>query len=73
LSRPAVFFDNPGGTQIAQPAIDRMLAYLTNHNANHEGVFATSVESDAILAEAHQAVADFINAARQRRLSSALT
>lgn len=68
LSRPAVFFDNPGGTQIAQPAIDRMLAYLTNHNANHEGVFATSVESDAILAEAHQAVADFIHASRPEEI-----
>jgi cysteine desulfurase family protein (TIGR01976 family) len=68
LSRPTVFFDNPGGTQIAQPAIDRMLDYLTNHNANHEGVFATSVESDAILAEAHQAVADFINASRAEEI-----
>ena len=68
LSRPAVFFDNPGGTQIARQAIDRMLAYLTNHNANHEGAFATSVESDALLAEAHQAMADFINASRAEEI-----
>jgi cysteine desulfurase family protein (TIGR01976 family) len=59
---PAIFFDNPGGTQIAQPAIDRINAYLLNDNANHEGAFPTSQRSDAILAEAHAAVADFFNA-----------
>ena len=36
LPSPAIFFDNPGGTQIAQPSLDRMTAYLTQHNANHE-------------------------------------
>ena len=63
LHRPAIFLDNPGGTQIAQSSLDRMLAYLTNHNANHDGAFATSRESDAILDEARRAVADFLNAA----------
>jgi len=62
LRRPAIFLDNPGGTQIAQASLDRMLAYLTQHNANHEGVFATSRESDAVLEEAHRAMADFLNA-----------
>ena len=63
LDRPLIFFDNPGGTQIAKPALDRMTRYLLECNANHEGVFATSVASDAILAQAHQAMADFYNAA----------
>jgi cysteine desulfurase family protein (TIGR01976 family) len=63
LSRPAIFFDNPGGTQIARQSLDRIQRYLLECNANHEGVFATSVESDAILAEAHAAMADFLNAA----------
>ena len=63
LHRPAIFLDNPGGTQIAQSSLDRMLAYLSNHNANHDGAFATSRESDAILDEARYAVADFLNAA----------
>ena len=30
------------------------------HNANHEGVFATSIESDELLDRAHQAAADFV-------------
>ena len=62
LKRPAIFFDNPGGTQIAQPSIDRINRYLIESNANHEGVFATSIESDAVLEEAHRAMADFYNA-----------
>ena len=35
LRHPVIFFDNPGGTQVAQPVIDRMNAYLVEHNANH--------------------------------------
>lgn len=62
LKRPAIFFDNPGGTQIAQPSIDRINRYLIESNANHEGVFATSIASDAVLDEAHRAMADFYNA-----------
>lgn len=62
LARPAVFFDNPGGTQIAKPSIDRITKYLIGSNANHEGAFETSIASDAVLDEAHQAMADFYNA-----------
>ncbi len=63
LNRPAIFFDNPGGTQIARASLDRITHYLTECNANHEGAFATSIASDAILEEAHRAMADFYNAA----------
>jgi selenocysteine lyase/cysteine desulfurase len=42
LDRPAVFFDNPGGTQIARPSLDRINKYLIENNANHEGAFETS-------------------------------
>ncbi len=68
LHRPAIFFDNPGGTQIAKPALDRMVDYLIQHNANHGGAFATSQESDATLEETRQAVADFINALRPEEI-----
>ena len=63
LNRPAIFFDNPGGTQIAKQSLDRINKYLLECNANHEGAFATSIASDAILDEAHRAMADFYNAA----------
>jgi len=61
--RTVVFLDNPGGTQVPQPVIDAMTDYMVHSNANHGGAFATSERSDAILHEAHAAVADLLNAA----------
>jgi cysteine desulfurase family protein (TIGR01976 family) len=63
LNREAIFFDNPGGTQIAKQSLDRINKYLIESNANHEGAFATSIASDAVLDEAHRGMADFYNAA----------
>jgi len=62
LNKQAIFFDNPGGTQIAKPALERMISYLTETNANHDGAFSTSIASDAIIDATRQAVADFFNA-----------
>ena len=62
LNREVIFFDNPGGTQIAKQSLHRINQYLIESNANHEGAFATSIASDAILDEAHRAMADFYNA-----------
>ena len=61
--QPAVFLDNPGGTQAPQGVIDAMSRYLVDSNANHGGAFATSQRSDAILDDAHAAMADLLNAA----------
>ncbi len=61
--RPVIFFDNPGGTQAPQTVIDAMTHYLLHDNANHGGAFATSQRSDAMLHEAHQAMADMLGAA----------
>jgi cysteine desulfurase family protein (TIGR01976 family) len=68
LQRPAIFFDNPGGTQVAQPVLDRMNTYLVDHNANHGGAFPTSRASDSVLDEAHAAMADFFNAYRPEEI-----
>ncbi len=61
--QPVVFLDNPGGTQVPQPVIDAMARYLVHSNANHGGAFATSERSDALLHEAHAAMAEMLNAA----------
>jgi len=61
--RPVVFFDNPGGTQVPQMVIDAVSGYLLHDNANHDGAFATSRRSDAMLDEAHRALADMLGAA----------
>ncbi|NOZ29544.1 MAG: cysteine desulfurase-like protein [Chloroflexi bacterium] len=60
--RPAVYFDNPGGTQVPQCVIDAMTHYLRQANANVHGAFLTSQRTDEILADAHQAMADMLNA-----------
>jgi cysteine desulfurase family protein (TIGR01976 family) len=62
LNRNAIFLDNPGGTQIAKQSLERISKYLLECNSNHGGAFATSIASDAVLDEAHQAMADFYNA-----------
>jgi len=64
LDRPAIFLDNPAGTQIAKPSLDRINRYLLEQNANHGGLFETSHKSDAVLHEAHVAMSDFLNASR---------
>jgi cysteine desulfurase family protein (TIGR01976 family) len=58
-----MFFDGPGGTQTPQRVIEAVSHYLAHTNANHEGRFATSRESDAMLHEAHCAMADLVGAA----------
>ncbi|HLJ97599.1 MAG TPA: cysteine desulfurase-like protein [Gemmataceae bacterium] len=60
--RIPIFLDGPGGTQVPQRVVDAMVHYLTTCNANHGGAFATSQESDRIVASAHEAMADLLNA-----------
>lgn len=60
--RQAVFFDGPAGTQVPQCVIEAISSYLVHCNANSHGHFATSLESDAGLESAHQAVADLLGA-----------
>jgi cysteine desulfurase family protein (TIGR01976 family) len=57
---PAVFLDGPGGTQVPQAVIDAISAYLRRSNANTDGAFATSQRTDAMLAGARIAMADFL-------------
>jgi len=68
LDRPAIFLDNPAGTQISKPSLDRINRYFLENNANHEGMFETSRRSDEILHEAHAAMADFLNASRPEEI-----
>jgi len=69
LQREAIFFDNPGGTQVAQGVLDRMRGYLLESNANRGGAFATARASDAVLEEARAACADFLNAGRPEEIA----
>ncbi|HVO39603.1 MAG TPA: cysteine desulfurase-like protein [Spirochaetia bacterium] len=69
LESGVIHFDNPGGTQIAREALERMRDYLVNRNANHGGAFRSSRESDAMVVEARRALADLFSAARPEEIS----
>ncbi len=55
--RPIAYFDGPGGTQVPSRVIDAVRGYYETSNANAHGFFATSVETDAVIAEARAALA----------------
>jgi cysteine desulfurase family protein (TIGR01976 family) len=57
------YFDGPGGTQVPREVVDAMSGYLYHHNANTHWNYPTSAETDAALAGAREAFADFFNAA----------
>ena len=57
-----VYFDNPGGTQVASQVIDAMVAYFRAANANTGGAFLTSHRTDEVIANARRAMADFLHA-----------
>ncbi len=58
---PVAYFDGPGGTQVPRSVVEAMNDYLFNHNANTHWEYATSRETDEIIANSRQALADFLN------------
>ncbi len=58
--RTVAFFDGPGGTQVPRSVVHAMSDYLLHHNANCHWAFPTSVETDAALLSAREALADFM-------------
>jgi cysteine desulfurase family protein (TIGR01976 family) len=67
--RPAIFFDGPAGSQTPRRVAEAVSDYLLHRNANGGGPFATSQASDAMLADAHRAVADFVGAESAEEIS----
>jgi cysteine desulfurase family protein (TIGR01976 family) len=60
---PVAYFDGPGGTQVPRQVVEAMSDYLYHHNANTHWAYPTSAETDALLADARQTLADFFNCA----------
>jgi len=59
---PVAYFDGPGGTQVPRPVVNAMADYLYHHNANTHWPYPTSEETDALIADARSALADFLGA-----------
>ena len=57
---PVAYFDGPGGTQVPKSVVEAVSDYLYHHNANTHWNYPTSAETDAILIQARQALADFV-------------
>jgi cysteine desulfurase family protein (TIGR01976 family) len=58
---PVAYFDGPGGTQVPRSVVDAMTDYLFNHNANTHWRYPTSAETDQLLSDSRQTMADFVN------------
>lgn len=59
--KPLIFFDGPGGTQMAGSAAEATMSYISDGMANLHGTFPTSIRTDDMIAEARGAVADLLN------------
>src|SRR3954451_16342107 len=57
------YFDGPGGTQVPRAVADAITDYLFHHNANTRWAYPTSEETDAIVLQARETLADFLGAA----------
>ena len=66
---PLAFLDGPAGTQVPGAVIEAIAGYYRTCNANTHGQFATSRESDAMIAAARETVATFLGAPSGRTIS----
>jgi len=57
----AAFLDGPAGTQVPRQVMDAVQNYFLKSNANTCGAFATSRSTDAVIASAREAMADFFH------------
>ncbi len=58
---PAAFLDGPGGTQVPNRVVEKVNNYMYYTNANCDGEFKTSRDSDAAVLNARAVYADFFN------------
>jgi cysteine desulfurase family protein (TIGR01976 family) len=59
--RPVAYFDGPGGTQVPRVVAEAMADYLFRHNANTHWKYPSSIETDAALEGAREAMAELVN------------
>lgn len=60
--RQVVFLDGPAGSQLPTECTQAITRYIETANANHGGAFGTSRDTDALVADARAAAADFLGA-----------
>src|SRR5262245_23349686 len=60
--KPLIFLDGPAGTQVPQSVIDAVSGYYLKSNSNTHGAFITTNETDKVIEEMREAMADLIGA-----------
>ena len=60
--QPIAFLDGPGGTQVPESVLIAIRDSYIERNANFDGLFSTSIDVSAAVADARSAVADFLGA-----------
>jgi cysteine desulfurase family protein (TIGR01976 family) len=68
LASPAIFFDNPGGTQVPRRVIDAVAAGMAGAASNLDGFFKASQDADAIYNAAHETMAEFLGGSSGREI-----
>jgi cysteine desulfurase family protein (TIGR01976 family) len=61
-SGSVAYFDGPGGTQVPRAVVEAIADYLYQHNANTHWAYPASAETDALIHDARQTLADFLHA-----------
>ncbi len=56
------FLDGPAGTQVPDHVIKGITHYYENSNANTHGAFATTIETDQLMTNCREMIADFLGA-----------
>lgn len=57
-----IYFDNPAGTQVPKSVAAAVSGYMLSNASNYGGAFRTSQASDAVLVNAQEDMATFLNA-----------
>lgn len=57
---PVAYLDAPAGTQVPARVVNMIADYMFYHNANEHGQFDSSRESDRLVGEAGEVLADFL-------------
>jgi len=60
--RRRIYLDNPAGTQVPRAVADAVSKCLLETNANLGGFFATTLAAEAVVVQAHKAMAEFLGA-----------
>lgn len=68
MSAAAVFLDNPAGTQVPRSVIEAVSAAMAGAASNTGGYFQASMDADAVVTRAHEAMAELLGGASGREI-----